>query len=78
MEWSLLCVFKMHSGREKNTLPSFQGGGGAVLGVEITASTTGGGRNGPTGAGGSEEVVWEALCRLSRGRHYLHLSVIAR
>lgn len=48
------------------------------MGVEITASTRGGGRSGPTGEGGSEEVVWEALCRLSRGRHYLHLSVIAR
>ncbi len=51
---------------------------GVVMGVEITASAGEGGRSGPTGEGGSEEFVWESLCRLSRGRHYLHLSVIAR
>lgn len=75
MGWSLLCVFKMHSGRRKKPLcPLLK----EEVGVEITASAKVGGRSGPTGEGGSEEVVWEALCRLSRGRHYLHLSVIAR
>lgn len=71
-------MFKTQSERTKTLCPLLNVEVGAVMGVEITASAGGGGRSSPTGEGGSEEVVWEPLCRLSRGRHYLQLSVIAR
>lgn len=80
-EWVGVCFACLRctvEGGKKTLCPLFKEEVGAVMGVEITVSTKVGGRSGPTGEGGSEEVVWEALCRLSRGRHYLHLSVIAR
>lgn len=71
-------MFKTQSERTKTLCPLLKEEMGVVMGVEITASAEEGGRGGPTGEGGSEEVVLESLCRLSRGRHYLLLSVIAR